>query len=107
GRDRRREVGEDARDEPARLLERRQPGLLGPVRQAADPEVVVLVEVLLLALREVVAPALQALLERGERLLAVDLDPLRLAADLVLQVGEVGRALLRVDRRDDRRGEGQ
>src|SRR5207245_314418 len=102
GRDRRREVGEDARHEPPRLLERRQPGLLGPVREAADPEVVVLVEVLVLALREVVATPLEPLLERGERLLAVDLDPLRLAADLVLEVVHVGGALLHVDCGDDR-----
>src|SRR5207237_3538398 len=106
-RDRRREVGEDARDESARLLERRQPGLFGPVRETADPEVVVLVEVLVLALREVVAAPLEPLLERGERLLAVNLDPLGLAADLVLEVVHLVRALLHVDRRDDRRREVQ
>ena len=48
--------------------------LLGPVRQAADPELVVLVEVPLLALREVLAAPLEPVLERGERLVAVDVD---------------------------------
>ena len=73
-------------DEPARLLEGREQLLLGPVVQAADPEVVVLVEVLLLALGEVVAAPLEAALERGELLVAVDVDPLRLGLDLVLEV---------------------
>src|SRR5205814_736830 len=41
-----REVLERARDECARVLERRQHLLLGPVVQAAGPEVVVLVEAL-------------------------------------------------------------
>ena len=63
--------------------------LLGPVGEAADPEVVVLVEVLLLALREVVAAPLEALLERGELLVAVDVDPLGLGLDLVLEVVQV------------------
>ena len=63
-------------DERADVLERRERLLLGPVVQAAGPEVVVLVEVLLLALREVVAAALEPLLERGELLVAVDVDPL-------------------------------
>ena len=64
---------------------------LRPVRQAARPEVVVLVEALLGALDEVVATPLQALLERREGLPAVDLDPLALGTHLVLEVGEVGR----------------
>ena len=59
-----REVLEGARDERARVLEGRQRLLLGPVVQAAGPEVVVLVEALLGALREVVAPALEPNLER-------------------------------------------
>src|SRR5205085_12425619 len=63
---------------------------------------VVLVEVALPAGGEVLAPAGEPLLERGERLVAVDVDPLRLGLDLVLEVGEVGLALLDVDRRDDR-----
>src|SRR5205807_1756371 len=66
------------------------------------PEVVVLVEVALLALGEVVAPACEPVLERGERLLAVDSDALGLGRNLVLEVGEVGLPLLDVDRRDDR-----
>src|SRR5205085_9469101 len=56
----------------------------------------------LLALREVVAPALEPLLERRERLVALDVDLLRLRLDLVLEVGHVGLALLDVDRGDDR-----
>jgi hypothetical protein len=84
------------------LLERRQHLLLRPVVQAAGPEVVVLVEVLLLALREVVAAALEPLLERGELLVAVDVDPLGLGLDLVLEVVQVLRAGLVVDARDDR-----
>src|SRR5207248_1123273 len=101
-RDRLRKVLEDAGDERARLLERRQPLLLGPVVEAAGPEVVVLVEALLRALREVVAAALKPALESQQRLVAVDVDPLRLAADLVLEVVEIGLALLDVDGRDDR-----
>ena len=76
GRDLRGDLDEQAADEPANVLEGRQQLLLGPVVQAADPEVVVLVEVLLLALREVVAAPLEAVLERGELLVAVDVDPL-------------------------------
>ena len=94
-------------DELARVLERRQRLLLGPVVQAADPEVVVLVEVPLLALREEVAAAREAVLERGERLVPVDLDAAGFALDLVLEPVQVGRALLDVDRGDDRRGEVQ
>src|SRR5207237_6849435 len=101
------EVGEHPADERARLLEGRQTLLLGPVREPAGPEVVVLVEVLLLALGEVVAPALEPLLERGERLVAIHVDALGLRLDLVLEVGQVGLALLVVDRRDDRRREVQ
>ena len=89
GRDLADEVGEHPADEVARLLERRQRLLLGPVRQAAGPEVVVLVEALVLALREVVAAPLEAVLERGERLVAVDLDALGLGLDLVLEVVQV------------------
>src|SRR5206468_6561564 len=75
--------------------------------QAADPEVVVLVEVPLLALGEELAPAGQAVLERGERLVLVDLDAPGLALDLVLELVQVGRTLLDVDRGDDRRCEVQ
>ena len=48
---------------------------------------------------------MEAALERGELLVAVDVDLLRLGLDLVLQVGQVGPALLDVDGRDDRGGE--
>src|SRR5205085_7506070 len=89
----------------ARVLERRQRLLLRPVVEAADPEVVVLVEVPLLALREEVAAAREAVLERGERLVTVDVDALRLGLDLVLETVDVLRPLLDVDRGDDRRGE--
>src|SRR5262249_14238237 len=58
------ELDEQTADEPARVLERRQRLLLGPGREAAAPEVVVLVEVPLLALREVVAAAGEPVLER-------------------------------------------
>src|SRR4029079_7902648 len=85
----------------------RQRLFLGPVVQAADPEVVVLVERALLALREEVAAAREAVLERGERLLLVDLDAPGLALDLVLEAVQVARALLHVDRGDDRGGEVQ
>src|SRR5207249_2963535 len=56
---------------------------------------------------EVVAPALEPLLERRERLVALDVDLLGLRLDAVLQLGDVGLALLDVDRGDDRRGEVQ
>src|SRR5215218_1562148 len=105
GRELLREVLEGAGDERVCVFEGRQCLLLGPVVQAAGPEVVVLVEALLGTLREVVAPALEADLERRERLVTVDVDALRLGAHLVLEIGEVGAALLRVDRRDDRGGE--
>ena len=93
--------------ELARLVERRQALLLGPGRQPAGPELVVLVEVLLLALREVVTPAREPLLEGGQRLVAVDVDALVLGAHLVLEVGEIGSPLLAVHLRDDRGGEVQ
>ena len=73
----------------ARVLERRHRLLLGPVREAAGPEVVVLVEALVPALREVVAAPLQPAFECGEGLLAVDLDALGLALDLVLELVQV------------------
>src|SRR5207247_4242328 len=61
-----RDLGDKLDEEPAhertRVLERRQRLLLGPGREPAAPEVVVLVEVPLLALGEVVAAA-------GERVL--------------------------------------
>src|SRR4029077_16976486 len=60
-----------------------------------------------LALGEVLAPAGEPVLERGERLLAVDLDPLGLGLDLVREPVDVGGALLDADRGDDRRSEVQ
>src|SRR5262249_8890983 len=105
GADLRGDLDEQAAGERAHLLERREHLLLGPVGEAARPEVVVLVEVLLLALREVVASALEPLLERGELLVAVDVDPLGLRLDLVLEIVHVLRARLVVDRSDDRRRE--
>ena len=103
GRDRLAEVLEHPADETTCLVERRQRRLLGPVRQAADPEVVVLVEAArLLALDEVVAAPGEPVLERGERLVAVDVDALGLGLDLVLERRQVLRARLLVDRRDDR-----
>ena len=83
----------------------RQRLLLAPVVETAHPEVVVLVEVALLARAEELAPAGEPVLERDELLVAVEVDLLRLPADLVLEVGEVGGALLGVDRGDDRSGE--
>ena len=91
------ELDEHPADELARVLERREHLLLGPGREPAGPEVVVLVEALVLALGEVRAPAREALLERGELLVAVDVDALDLGLDLVLEVVEVLRARLDVD----------
>src|SRR5207302_11447135 len=54
---------------------------------------------------EVVAPALEAALERGELLVAVDGRLLVLGADLVLEVGEILLPRLLVDVGDDRGGE--
>src|SRR5207237_4647416 len=79
--------------------------LLGPVRQPAGPEVAFLVKALVPALGEVVAAPLEPVLERGERFLAVDLDALGLALDLVLEIVQVLLARGDVDRGDDRRGE--
>src|SRR5258705_1240304 len=56
-RDRLGQLHEDATAESANVVERRKNAFLGPVRQPAGPEVVVLVEVLLLAGGEVVPPA--------------------------------------------------
>src|SRR5262249_42932350 len=105
GRDLPDELDEHAAGEAARLLQRRDALLLGPVRQAAGPEVVVLVEALVGALREVVAAPLEPVLQCGERLLAVDLDPLGLALHLVLEVVQVLLARSDVDRCHDRRCE--
>ena len=107
GRDLVGDVDEHAADELAGVLERRDALLLGPVVQAADPELVVLVEVPLLALREVLTAALEPVLESGERLLAVDVDPLVLGLDLVLEVVQVLLPRLVVHRRDDGGGEVQ
>src|SRR5205085_5397736 len=68
---------------------------------------VVLVEVALLALREEVAPACEPVFERGERLVLVDLDAAGFALDLVLERVQILRALLDVDRGDERRREVQ
>ncbi len=107
GRDRAGDLDEEAGHQVADLLERRQALLLGPVREAAAPELVVLVEVALLALREVGAAPLQPVLERGERLVAVDVDALVLRLDLVLEVVQVLRPGLVVHVGDDRGGEVQ
>ncbi len=105
GRDLGHQLDEHAADELARVLERRQRLLLGPGREPARPEVVVLVEAFLGAVREVRAAAGEALLEVGELLVAVDVDALGLGLDLVLEVDEVALARLVVDVRDDRGGE--
>src|SRR5581483_178654 len=104
-RDLRDELEEEPANELARLLERRQGLLLGPCRKTAGPEVVVLVEALLLALGEECAAAREALLELRELLVAVDVDPLGLGLDLVLEVVQILLARLRVDVRHDRRRE--
>ena len=49
--------------------------------------------------REILSPPREALLDREDVLVAVDVDLLRLAAHLVLEVGQVLRPLLEVDRR--------
>src|SRR4029079_16026555 len=101
------DLDEHLPDELAHLLERRHALLLGPVREAAAPEVVVLVEVALGALGEVGPAPLEPILERGEVLVAVDVDLLRLGLDLVLQVVQVLLPGLGVDRGHDRGGEVQ
>src|SRR4029079_18980673 len=105
GRDLADELLEHAADEVACILDRRERLLLGPARHTADPEVVVVVEALVGALREVRAAAGEPLLERGELIAAVDVDALVLGLDLVLEVVQVLRALLDLDERDDRGGE--
>src|SRR5205823_10210374 len=50
-------------------------------------------------------PALEPVVERGERLVAVEVDPLTLSGHLVLEIGQILLPLLAVDRCDDRRGE--
>ena len=49
----------------------------------------------------------RGLVERGERLVAIEVHALALARDLVLEVGEVLLALLAIDLRDDGRREVQ
>ncbi len=85
-RDRLRELLEDAPCERTDVVERREHLVLGPVVQAAHPELVVLVERPLLAGREIVAAAREPPLEGRQLLVTVDVDLLRLGADLVLQV---------------------
>ena len=99
-----RDLQEEAADELARFLEGWSTWL-GPVREPAHPELVVLVEVPLLALREVLAAALQPVLESGKRLVTVDVDALRLGLHLVFEVVQILLALVVVDRRNDRGGE--
>src|SRR2546430_2662582 len=89
GRDLLRHLDEEPADELARLLERRHALLLGPVRETAGPEVIVLVEATILALGEVLAVELQAVLDRGQCLVAVEVDLLALGLDLVLEVVQV------------------
>src|SRR5262249_11232565 len=86
GRDLRDELQEEAADQLARVLERREHLLLCPGREPAGPEVVVLVEALLGAVAEERTAAREALLEVGELLVAVDVDLLGLGLDLVLQL---------------------
>jgi len=61
------QLDEDARDKLAHIGKGGQHSFLGPVAEATSPEVVVLVEVALLAGLEVLAPAGQSPLERGQR----------------------------------------
>src|SRR5205823_1023292 len=61
-----------------------------------------LVEVPLLAGGEVVTPTRETVVERRERLVAVEVDALALPGDLVLEVREILLPLLAVDRGDDR-----
>ena len=105
GRQRLRELGEDAAGELAGLLQRRQQLVLGPVVEPTGPELVVLVEVLLLAGGKVFATAGEPLLDSEDVLIAVDVDLLALRPHLVLEVGEILGARLVVDARDDRSGE--
>src|SRR5262249_61967094 len=71
------ELGEHAAAQSANLVERRESLLLAPVVETAHPEVVVLVEVTLLAGRGGVAPPGGPVLEGGELLGAVEGDVLR------------------------------
>ena len=90
GRDRAGELGEDARAERAHLLERRQPCSSAQFESPRAQKSSSSSKFRVLARGEVVAPPLQPVLERGERLVAVDVDPLRLGLDLVLEVVQVG-----------------
>ena len=103
GRQRLRELREDAACERPHLFERRQHLVLGPVVEPAGPELVVLVEALVRSV-EVVATPREALIECSQLLVAVDVDLLGLRAHLVLEVrqGPLLRALRGVDPRDDR-----
>ena len=102
-----RDVHEDAADELPSLVGWRQCLLLGPGEKSACPELVVLVEVLLLALREEVTTTGQPLLECGQRLVTIDVDSLGLGPNLVLEICEICGPLLVVDLRDDGRGKVQ
>ena len=105
GRDLRDQLDEQAVDELARVLERREHLLLGPGREPAGPEVVVLVEALVLAVGEVGTPPGEPVLERGEPFVAIDVDALDLGLHLVFEVVQVLCPSLDVDARDDRGGE--
>src|SRR4029450_11848365 len=105
GGDLRGDLDEHLPDELAHLVEGRHALLLGPVGQAASPELVVLVEVAHLALGEVLAAPLQPVLERGEVLVTINVDLLRLRLDRVFEVVQVLLTRLGVDRGDDRSGE--
>ena len=77
---------------PARVRASSRPGerlVLGPVREAARPELVVLVEALVLRGRQECTPPGEAPVEGDQLLVAIDVDLLRLALDLVFEVGEV------------------
>src|SRR6187402_2939547 len=101
GRDLVRNLDEELGDELPRFLEWRDALLLGPVGEAAGPELVVLIEVPLLALREELAAALEPVLERSECLVAVDVDALLLGLDLAFEVVQVLLPLSDVDSGDD------
>src|SRR5207245_10565478 len=87
------------------LLRRRERLLRAPVVEPANPEVVVLVEVALLACGEEVPTAGEPVFEGDELFVAVEIDLLGLSTDLLFEIGEIRGALLVVDRGDDRRRE--
>ena len=100
-----RDLLEQAVREIARLGERGDRLLLGPLVQQARPVLVVLVEAVLGARDEVLAATGETLLDRGQQLLALDGEMLLLGRDLLGQLRELGEALLVVDPDDHGRGE--